>query len=70
MYLYNEFIMKFKDDIKTMLYPIIFKSNTILLTMNTSCYLGLGLTLCLFEANIICWLVGVSKICWKGKKQS
>ena len=32
--------------INTMLYPIIFNSNTIELTMHTSCYLGLRLTLC------------------------
>ena len=29
-----------------MLCPIIFDSNTIELNMHTSCYLGLGLTLC------------------------
>ena len=35
-----------KKRINPMLRPIIFNSNTIELTVHTSCYLGLGLTLC------------------------
>ena len=37
MYLYNEFLMNFYNDINTLSWPIIFK-NTIELTMHTSCY--------------------------------
>ena len=35
-----------------MLCPIIFNSNTIELTMNTSCYLGLRLTLCFMQPAV------------------
>ena len=40
---YNEFLIKFQDDINTMLCPKIFKSNTIELTVHTSCYWVLDL---------------------------
>ena len=43
MYLNNEFLMKFIDDMNTMSCPIIFNSNTMELTMHTSCYWVLDL---------------------------
>ena len=48
MYLYNEFIMNFQNDINTLLCPSKNNNNTIELTVHTSCYWGLRLTLCYY----------------------
>ena len=42
MYLFNEFLMNILNDINTLLCPSKNKSNTIKLTMRTSCYGGHG----------------------------
>ena len=46
MYLYNEFIINILNDINTLSCPSKNNSNTIELTVHTSCYWGHRLTLC------------------------
>ena len=43
LYLHNEFLMNILNDINTMSYPIKNNSNTIELTLHTSCYFVLDL---------------------------
>ena len=49
MYLYNQFIMNIRNDINTLLCPSKNNSDTIKLTLHTSCYWGRRLTLCYFN---------------------
>ena len=47
VFLFNEFIMNILNDKNTLSCPRKNKSNTFVLTVQTSCYRGLRLTLCL-----------------------
>ena len=46
MYSYDEFLMNILNYMNTLFCPIKNNSNTIELTVHTSCYWGLRLTLC------------------------
>ena len=51
MYLYNEFIINILNDLDTLSCPSKNNSNTIKLTVHTSGYWGLRLTLCYYRAH-------------------
>ena len=53
MNLYNEFIVNILNDINTVLCPSKSNSKQIELTVHTSCYWGLRLTLCYFNAKVV-----------------
>ena len=52
--MYKEFLMKFIDDINTMLCPIIINSNTIELTVHTSWY-------CVLDLLCVTWILSRSE---------
>ena len=51
MYLYNEFIINILNDINTLSCPSKSNRKQIELTVHTSCYWGLRLTLCYYVHN-------------------
>ena len=62
MYLYNEFLMNILNDINIVLCPLKSNSNTIELTVHTSCYWGLGLILCYHGGTILKLITKISSI--------